>query len=449
MKLLLIQPAQMYPNGRVIQFQQSISYPISLVTLAALTPPDVEVIIRNEYVEDIDLDMEVDLVGITGYTSQITRGYQLANAFRSKGIPVIMGGIHVSLNPAEAENHADALVIGEAEGIWPQVLEDIRANRLKKRYQRREYPDMQALVVPRYDLVDRTHYISPPTVKSNLIPIQTARGCPYHCDFCSVVRFSGRKYRMKPITHVLQEIEACESDYLFFSDDNVIGNIQRAKEFFEAITPLNVKWMGQFPSTIGRHPELIDLAAKSGCFLLFVGFETIIPESLDDVGKSFNHRQDYADLIRRIIEAGITPFGSFAFGFDHDGPDVFDRTLEVLETTRMPLASFFILTPLPGTTLYDRLMKEDRIIDRHWHNYDLSRVVFRPALMSPEELEEKYWEAFGQFYSRPNIIRRIREATTDITIQKMYAMLCRNMIAYRINPLSGGVLKEKDYANRD
>jgi radical SAM superfamily enzyme YgiQ (UPF0313 family) len=441
MKLLLIQPAQMYPNGELIQFEQSISYPISLVTLAALTPSDVEIIIRNEYVENIDLDTNVDLVGITGFTSQITRGYQLADEFRKREVPVIMGGIHVSLNPDEAECHADAIVIGEAEGIWEHVINDFRANRLKKRYTRHGYPDLQDLVIPRYDLVDRTHYISPPTVTSNLIPIQTARGCPYNCDFCSVVRFLGREYRMKPTKHVLKEIEACGSNYLFFSDDNVIGNIQRSKEFFQAITPLNVKWMGQFPSTLGRYPELIDLAAKSGCFLLFVGFETIVPQSLQEVGKSFNQRQNYADLIRRIIDAGITPFASFAFGFDHDGPDVFDQTLEFLYTTGTPLASFFILTPLPGTVLYDRLLKENRILDRNWHNYDLSRVVFQPARMSPEELQEKYWETFGAFYSRQNIVRRIRAATGDITIQKMYAMLCRNMIAHRINPLSGGVLK--------
>jgi radical SAM superfamily enzyme YgiQ (UPF0313 family) len=247
---------------------------------------------------------------------------------------------------------------------------------------------------------------------------------------------------MKPLKHVLKELEACGSDYLFFSDDNVIGNIQRSKEFFRAITPLNVKWMGQFPSTIGRHPELIELAAKSGCFLLFVGFETIIPESLQDVGKSFNQRQNYTNVIRRILDAGITPFASFAFGFDHDGPDVFDQTLEFLYTTGTPLASLFILTPLPGTVLYDRLLQENRIIDRNWHNYDLSRVVFQPARMSPEELEEKYWHTFGTFYSRQNIIQRIRAATGDITIQKMYAMLCRNMITHRINPLSGGILKK-------
>ena len=178
MRLLLIQPAQMYPNGELIRFEQSISYPISLVTLAALTPPDIEIIIRNEYVEDIDLDTDVDLVGITGFTSQITRGYQLADEFRKREVPVIMGGIHASLNPDEAERHTDAIVIGEAEGIWEHVINDFRANRLKKRYTRYGYPDLQDLVIPRYDLVDRTHYISPPTVTSNLIPIQTARGCP-------------------------------------------------------------------------------------------------------------------------------------------------------------------------------------------------------------------------------------------------------------------------------
>ncbi len=440
MKLLLIQPAQMFRDGRLITFTQTISYPIGLVTLAALTPPDVEVVIKNESVDEIDLDADADVVGITGYSSQITRGYQLADAFRQRGVTVIMGGIHVSLNPDEAEQHADAILIGEAEGIWPNILADVRANRLKKRYQLAEYPDMSSPVLPRYDLVDRAKYIQPPSVNSNLIPIQTARGCPHHCDFCSVVQFLGRKFRMKPIPHVLKEIEACGSDYLFFSDDNVIGNFDHAREFFKAITPLNVKWMGQFPSTIGRHPELIDMAAKSGCFLLFIGFETIVTESLHEVGKSFNQRQNYHEVIRRILDAGITPFGSFAFGFDHDDPGVFDRTLAFAEETHLPLVSWFILTPLPGTILYQRLSEQGRIIDRNWENYDLSRAVFRPAQMTPEELEERYWKAFGDFYSLPNIVRRVREATTDATIQTMYAMLSRSMIARRINPLSGGVL---------
>jgi radical SAM superfamily enzyme YgiQ (UPF0313 family) len=430
----------MYPDGRLIRFRQSISYPIGLVTLAALTPPDVEIVIKNECVDDIDLDTEVDLVGITGYTSQITRGYQLADEFRQRGVTVVMGGIHVSLNPEEAERHADAIVIGEAEGLWEHVLRDFRIQQLKKRYPSATYPDLAKSVIPRYDLVDRSRYISPPSVTSNLIPIQTARGCPYDCDFCSVVLFLGHKFRPKPIPHVLEEIKACGSDYLFFSDDNLIGNLSHAREFFKAIIPLNVKWMGQFPSTIGRYPELIDLAAKSGCFLLFIGFETIVPQSLQEVGKSFNQRQNYREVVRRIIDAGITPFGSFAFGFDHDDPAVFDRTLEFVESTNMPLVSFFILTPLPGTMLYQRLSTEDRIIDQNWYNYDLSRVVFRPAQMRAEELQEKYWETFGAFYSRHNIVKRIRAATTDITIQKMYAMLSRNMIAHRINPLSGGVL---------
>ena len=440
MKLLLIQPAQMFPDGRLIRFQQSISYPVGLVTLAALTPPDIEIIIRNECVDSIDLDAEADLIGITGYTSQITRGYQLADEFRKRGKKVVMGGIHVSLNPDEAERHADAIVIGEAEGLWPHVITDARAGCLQKRYHQSHYPDMSSSVLPRYDLVDPQKYISPPSVSSNLIPIQTARGCPYHCDFCSVVQFQGRKFRMKSISHVLKEIESCGSDYLFFSDDNIIGDLGRAREFFKAITPLNVKWMGQFPSTIGRYPELIDLAAKSGCFLLFIGFETIVPESLQEVGKSFNQRQNYGDVVRRILDAGITPFGSFAFGFDHDDPEVFERTLDFVETNNMPLASFFILTPLPGTVLFQRLSAEDRIFDRQWHNYDLSRVVFKPAQMSPEELQEKYWDAFGRFYSLQNIVTRIKQATTDITIQKMYSMLSRSMIAQRINPLSGGVL---------
>ena len=183
--------AQMTSDGELLRFKQSISYPIALVTLAALTPPDVEIEINNESVEDIDLDADVDLVGISGYTAQISSGYRLADEFRKRGVPVVMGGIHVSLNPDEAQEHADAIIIGEAEGLWEQVVRDAQAGMLKNRYLCSTYSDMAHPVIPRYDLVERQHYINPPTVKSNLIPIQTARGCPYNCDFCLSGPFSG------------------------------------------------------------------------------------------------------------------------------------------------------------------------------------------------------------------------------------------------------------------
>lgn len=398
MKLWLIVPAT---TEGIRKRRKALIPPLGLAMVAALTPPDVEVCITDENVADIDFQNEADLVGITTLTITAQRAYEIADIFMAKGVKVILGGVHASFLPEEASQHADAVVIGEAEGVWPRVIEDFKANKLQKMYKQRERPGLADLPLPRRDLFAKGAYYVKHT-------ISTTRGCPYSCAFCTVTSFFGHTYRCRPLEDVLKEIETLQGRKLVvFVDDNIVGNPKFAKELFRALIPYKIKWVAQASVTVARDDELLKLAAASGCISLFIGFESLSPANLAAVGKKINAVDDYPNVIRKIHSYGIAIHGFFVFGFDEDDKDVFARTVSFARKERLESAQFDFLTPYPGTAFCDYLGKTGRIVTKDWSRYGYG-PMFEPKSMSPEALKEGHDWAWKEFYSLPSIWQRLR-----------------------------------------
>src|SRR3990170_5980858 len=373
---------------------------LSMPTIAAYTPSDVDVKIIDECVQDIDFNADVDLVGISVMTFLSTRAYEIAAKFRARGVKVVLGGIHVSMCPEEARQHADSVVVGEAERTWPMLIEDFRRGEMKPMYVEKELSNLEHLQTPRRDLLKPGAYWT-----TNCV--QTSRGCPFDCDFCTVTVFGGNQFRLRPVDEVVEEVRQLNKKFVVFVDDNIAGNKAYAKQLFKALIPLKISWGSQASLTMARDPELLDLAAKSGCTALFIGVESISEENLAAANKRFNKVDKYKEEFRRFHDYGILIQTGMIFGFDHDDESAFERTVEFLEENNIELAMFNILTPLPGTNLYKKMDAEGRIIDRDWSHYDGRHVVFKPKLMTPETLQEGFLWAYHKFFSYPSIIKRI------------------------------------------
>lgn len=383
-------------RDKAIQFSR-----LTLITVAALFPPDTDIRIINDSIDKIDFNEKVDMVGITSITCTAARAYEIADEFRKRKVPVIMGGIHPSALPEEASLHSDAVVIGEAEGVMDKLLADFKAGRLQKFYGCSEKLSLSNLPLPRRDLLFGNRYYR------EMDLVQTTRGCPFNCDFCSVSDFFGRTYRTRPIPDIIREVKLLKNrSVIFFVDDNIAGQKDYARELFNALIPLKVRWFSQASIIIARDAELLKLAAKSGCKALFIGFESIFSDSLKQVGKNINRVNEYKEGIKRLHDHGIGVIGAFIFGFDSDTKDVFDETIDFIEENRIELASFSILTPLPGTRLYKKLDEEKRIFERDWSKYTCGEVVFKPKLLSVEQLQEGYYQAREKISSYNSIFRR-------------------------------------------
>ena len=377
---------------------------LSLPVVAALTPPEHEVRIVDETVERLDMDEPVDLVGIGAMSTYIPRAYEIADAYRAKGVPVVMGGIHASLMPDEALEHADAVVVGEAENVWHRVLADAQAGRMQGIYRSERPADMARIPMPRLDLLRRDRYM---TANS----LQTTRGCPFSCDFCSVTEFFGNTYRFRPVEQVAAEVrrlkESFGARFVAFVDDNIVGNRKYAKSLFRALIPLEIKWGSQGSLTMAKDDELLKLAAQSGCVSMFVGIESLSEASLAAANKKFNKVSEYEEAIRKIHDHGIMINAGFIFGFDTDDEGVFERTVRFVQKNRIALPTYHILTPLPGTRLFQRLKAQGRIFDFDWGKYNSGNVVFEPRLMKPEILQDGYFWAFHETYGLGAIARRV------------------------------------------
>ena len=341
-------------------------------------------------------------MGITTRTSTAYRAYKIADRFRNRGIHVILGGLHASALPEEALKHADAVVIGEAEGVWLSLIEDFRNHRLQKIYDgTKQLPDMAKIPIPRRDLMKSNSIIKIQTV-------QATRGCPFSCEFCSVTTFFGNTYRYRNIEEVIKDVKSTTSKIILFLDENIIGNRRYAEELFTELIPLKKKWIGQTTLSIANNDSLMKLAAKSGCFGLLIGFESLSGTYLKKLGKINNREKFYKEQIDKIHKHGITVDASIIFGFDTDDPTIFERTLKFCLTANIAIATFHLLTPYPATPLYNRLDKENRLLHKDWSKYDENTVVFRPLKMSAECLQNGFNWVWKEFYSVSSMLKRLK-----------------------------------------
>jgi radical SAM superfamily enzyme YgiQ (UPF0313 family) len=406
-KLILISPlAEKSLLGGDFYFRMPY---LGLLKVAALTPPDWEVAIIDEKVEGVDFDQDVDLVGITAMTPAVSRGYKIADTFRERGIKVVMGGMHISKLPDEALTHCDAVVIGEAEGLWHRLLDDFKRDDLQRVYRHEDgYPSLENLPLVDWDLYKDKRYLP-------VHSIETTRGCPHNCEFCSVTNSFGGKFRNRPVDDVEREIQSLKpfegrfilKNTVFFADDNIISSRRHAKELLTRIIPYNLKWVGQASVNIAKDDEILDLCRKSGCMGILIGFESLSADSLSHMGKRFNKPQNYIDVINKVHDYGIGINGSFVLGFDHDDEGIFDRTLEFIVKAKLDVCYFSILTPYPGTRLYTQMREEGRLIDHDWSNYNTNYVVYKPKLMTPERLLHGFYDVLKGSFSYSSIFRRL------------------------------------------
>jgi len=401
MKLLLIQPSHLKDDGTVFKSDRLVYPGLALPLIAGLTPNRYDIELVNEYSEDIDFGSDADIIGISFMTTQAVRAYQIADEFRRRGKAVVMGGFHPSLMFEEASGHSDAVVIGEAENVWEKLLADFERGSLKKSYKSEERPDLSKLPVPRYDLIKRSGY------STYTMPVQTTRGCPHNCDFCSVTQFYGSSYRHRPVADVIRDIKATNSRYIFFVDDNIGASKRYCRELFEAIKSLNLIWGSQVNISFADDPALLKLAYDSGCVFLFCGVESVNEETLAGCGKGFNKVSEYARQLKAMKDAGIEPMVSMIFGLDGDGTEAFENNLKFLMDNKIAIAYFFILAPAPGTEYFNRFERGGRLFSKDWSKYSGDHVVFKPAKMTPGQLEKGFWKTYKRFYSYPSIFRRI------------------------------------------
>lgn len=371
---------------------------VNLPLLAALTPPGHTVTLVEEAFAPDDVAQDVDLVGITVMTEFALRAYQIGDAYRQKGVKVVMGGIHPTVLPEEALEHADAVVMGEAEGVWPQLLADAASGRMQSIYRAGSASDVKGLPQPRRDLFPTANVKSYAPIP---VGVETSRGCPNDCEFCCIGQTLGQQYRVRPVQEVIAEIEAIDSPHLFFVDDALGLNRPAAKQLFAAMIPLRRQWLAQGTVSLAEDVELLGLMKRAGCLGLLVGFESVQRDTQHEVNKINNLKIDFYEAMHRFHAEGFGILGCFVFGFDFETKEVFAQTLEFIMKSRMDCVQLRILTPYPGTRLYQRLLSEDRLFVKDWwlRGYPPDTLLFQPKGMTADELIDGYARLNRQAYT--------------------------------------------------
>jgi radical SAM superfamily enzyme YgiQ (UPF0313 family) len=389
-------------KGRVLNFQQ-----ITMPYLAARVPPGWEVIHVDEESQKIDFNIEVDMVGLTFHTPSAFHAYGIAARFRSRGICVVMGGPHVTLLPDEARQYADVIFIGEAEGVWEEFLHRFEGGSYLQTYQATSLPTLEMIPMARKELFHRRDH-------TNGVLFAT-RGCPGQCDFCTIAVMYRHSLRKRPIAEIAAEFASFTGKIIIFWDDNIAGDMEYAKQLFRSITPCRKWWSSQASIHAGRDDEFLEAAAQSGCKQLFLGLESISQQSMAEVKKGFNRVEEYSQIIERIHAHGIAVQAGIVFGFDHDTPEIFKDTLDFLEKAGVQNATFNILTPFPGTPLFQKLETEGRILTRDWSKYNgRNNVVYQPKQMNAAELLAGFQYANERFYSLSSIAKRLSRSQVQL-----------------------------------
>ncbi|MGI6209656.1 MAG: B12-binding domain-containing radical SAM protein [Anaerolineae bacterium] len=389
-------------QGEFIRFPQ-----LTMPLLAALTPDDFQVHHTDEIITPVDYSRPADLVAITCTTPAAPHAYEIAQRYRERGIPVVLGGPHPTLLPAEASTHADAVVVGEAEDTWPRLLEDFRRGHLQPLYRAERPPSLTGLPHARRDLLEGRWYS-----KGVLI---ASRGCPYACEYCTLPHFYHRQLRFRPPEEVAEEVASIPGKPIVFWDDNIAADPTYAKALFRAITPYKKWWTAQATVAVAEDDELLRAAADSGCKAFFLGLESFSQASLNGTNKAFNRVADYRRVVAKLHSYGIAVQAGIMLGFDHDGPDVFARTVQAAEEICLDSATISLVVPFPGTALFSRLEREGRLLTYDWSKYNgKTDVVFQPRLLSPDALQEGFEWVRRQFYSLESIWSRLSRSRTGL-----------------------------------
>ncbi|MFL5350896.1 MAG: B12-binding domain-containing radical SAM protein [Hyalangium sp.] len=419
-KLLLISPRASFfgKNPRHQEFKRTCrefqffdytwtGFATGLIIIGSLTPPEYDVHYVDENIEPVDFEEEADLVALTGMTAQATRMYEIADAFRARGVKVVAGGLHSNLAPEDVQPHVDAVCVGEAEAIWPELLHDFEHGQLKPRYKAKGRVNLLQVPRARYELAQEKYYPS--------IWVESARGCPHLCTFCaSTIRYRD-KIGYKSIDTVIEEIQFIlkkwNNPYILFSDDNFVVDRPRTVELLKRLIPLGIKWSGQSDVSFAQDEEILDLMHKSGCMLMLTGFESVSMETLrgiDERNWKLKTLSNYTTAVKQIQDHGIGVYGAFTLGLDTDTKACFEQTLDFIKGNYLAGVQVSCATPFPGTPMRKQLEAQGRLLDKPWSHYTVFDSVFKPAHMEPEELEEGALSVYRGFYTREFSLKKTR-----------------------------------------
>jgi radical SAM superfamily enzyme YgiQ (UPF0313 family) len=397
----LINPKTDSITTRPIYLNRALYSPLAglLAVAASISRDQYEVVLTDENIESIDFDLKADLVGISAMTSYVNRGYEIADQFRAKGIPVAMGGVHPSFMPQEALKHCDAVVIGEAEFVMDKLLDDLKCGSMRGIYKSDTLHPMAGMPMPRYDLLKRNRYV-------NRTFVQTSRGCHQGCTFCAEPLMNGLKFRYRPVDEVIHEIENCGARTISINDADFFGTTERPQEVMRALKGRGIQWQAGVTSKLAQDDRMLELAAASGCTMLSIGFESISRATLKSVHKHVNRPENFAALVEKVHSYGIMVFGLFMFGFDGDDRTVFEETTTFNINANYDACAYSVLTPYPGTLTWYEMKKANRIVSFDWTMYDQSHVVYCPEQMTADELRIGQADAYEGFYAASSIARR-------------------------------------------
>ena len=418
MIIKLIQP-EMKMRPMDTKLKTRMSPPLGLLTIANMFYREHTVIIENENIRDINYDESVDIVGISITVDVLPKAVEIAKRFRERGVTVVGGGIQITACPEYMTEEFDAVSVGMAEKTWFDIVRDFQKGELKKIYTCSGSIKGSDIIPPAYDLINKGDYLY-----TNIVC--TSRGCPFKCDFCyNSCEHCRDIYINRSIEDVLADIRAIGKKHIMFIDDNFIGNPKWTREFVKALKPSKIKWNAAVSSNIGDMPELLDEMAESGCQSLFIGFESLNERSLKNVHKNQNSIEKYEKLVNELHSRGIMINASFVFGLDGDDVTTFKATLDWIVKNKIETVTSHILTPYPGTKLYDDFVKDNRITSFDFSEYNTASVVFKPENMTAEELYEGYINIYKEIYSLKNIIKRIPRSRKQVLPYLMFNLLYR------------------------